>query len=107
MGGITYKHFLTYSIDTIIVGTFSTGEARLLFSSAQVDYLRYWLHAMKLTKAIIPLPYSDCLLTESNLSTVSPVTYPDGGSLRQAIKVSACLCTIKATYQRLSDHREE
>lgn len=44
---------------------------------------------MKLTKNIVPLPYSDCLLTESNLKTVSPVVYPDGGSLRQAIKVSA------------------
>ncbi|KAF8974470.1 hypothetical protein BDZ97DRAFT_25748 [Flammula alnicola] len=69
------------------MGTFPTGEARLLFSSAQVDYLRYWLHAMQLTKHIIPLPYSDCLLTESNLKTVSPVVYPDGGSLRNAIKI--------------------
>ncbi|PPQ77435.1 hypothetical protein CVT25_011017 [Psilocybe cyanescens] len=68
------------------MGTFPTGEARLLFSSRQVDYLRYWLHAMKLTKDIVPLPYSDCLLTESNLKTVSPVVYPDGGSLRNAIK---------------------
>ncbi|PPQ68001.1 hypothetical protein CVT26_007364 [Gymnopilus dilepis] len=67
-------------------GTFETGEARLLFSSAQIDYIRYWLHAMKLTKTIVPLPYSDCLLTESNLKTVSPVVYPDGGSLRNAIK---------------------
>ncbi|KDR83650.1 hypothetical protein GALMADRAFT_86044 [Galerina marginata CBS 339.88] len=69
------------------MGTFPTGEARLLFSSAQVDYLRYWLHAMKLTKNVVPLPYSDCLLTESNLKTISPIVYPDGGSLRQAIKV--------------------
>lgn len=68
-------------------GTFHTGESRLLFSSAQVDYIRYWLHAMKLTKNIISLPYSDCLLTESNLRNVSPVVYKDGGSLRNAIKV--------------------
>ena len=87
MGGITCSHSL-HRILSRVIGTFSTGEARLLFSSAQVDYLRYWLHAMKLTKAIIPLPYSDCLLTESNLCTVSPATYPDGGSLKQAIKVS-------------------
>ncbi|KAH9482738.1 Good for full DBP5 activity protein 2 [Psilocybe cubensis] len=69
------------------IGTFATGEARLLFSSRQVDYLRYWLHAMQLTKGIVPLPYSDCLLTESNLETVSPVVYPDGLSLRNALKV--------------------
>ncbi|KJA30186.1 hypothetical protein HYPSUDRAFT_61027 [Hypholoma sublateritium FD-334 SS-4] len=69
------------------IGTFDSGEARLLFSSAQVDYLRYWLHAMKLTKTIVPLPYSDCLLTESLLKTVSPVVYSDGFTLRNAIKV--------------------
>lgn len=69
------------------IGTFQTGEARLLFSSAQVDYLRYWLHAMGLTKHTVPLPYSNCLLTDANLKTVSEVIYPDGGSLRQAIKV--------------------
>ena len=73
-------------------GTFATGESRLLFSSAQVDYIRYWLHTMQLTKDVIPLPYSDCLLTESNLRNVSPVVYRDGGSLRNAIKVRALTC---------------
>lgn len=75
----------TYDIHDL--GTFVTGESRLLFSSAQVDYIRYWLHTMQLTKDIIPLPYSDCLLTESNLRNVSPVVYNDGGSLRNALKV--------------------
>lgn len=72
-------------------GTFDTGEARLLFSSAQIDYVRYWLHAMQLTEHIVPLPYSDCMLTDSNLKTVSPVVYPDGGSVRNAIKVVNCV----------------
>ena len=72
-----------------------TGESRLLFSSAQVDYIRYWLHAMQLTKEIIPLPYSDCLLTESNLRNVSPVVYHDGGSLRNAIKVQVLTSTLE------------
>lgn len=72
-----------------------TGESRLLFSSAQVDYIRYWLHAMQLTKEVIPLPYSDCLLTESNLRNVSPVVYHDGGSLRNSIKVRALTGTIE------------
>jgi len=40
-----------------------------------------------LTKTIVPLPYSDCLLTESNLKhRPLPRVYPDGGSLRSAIK---------------------
>ena len=86
----TFLHIMLNNV----TGTFPSGESRLLFSSAQVDYLRYWLHAMKLTKAIIPLPYSDCLLTKSNLRTVSPIVYANGGSLKQAIKVSACLRTI-------------
>ena len=92
MGRIPFA-FLPLIIMNHITGTFPTGESRLLFSSAQVDYIRYWLHAMKLTKAIIPLPYSDCLLTESDLRTVTTITYATGGLLKQAIKVSACLCT--------------
>lgn len=70
----------------LYLGTFPTGESRLLFSSAQVDYIRYWLHAMGLTKETIPLPYSDCLLTGSDLRHVSTVVYKDGFSLRNAVK---------------------
>ncbi|KAJ7665526.1 hypothetical protein B0H17DRAFT_1090798 [Mycena rosella] len=68
------------------IGTFHDGQGRLLFSSAQVDYIRYWLHAMKLTTDIIPLPYSECLLTQSEFSNVTSVTYMDGGALRVAVK---------------------
>ncbi|KAJ6598966.1 hypothetical protein DFH09DRAFT_1129679 [Mycena vulgaris] len=71
---------------SMFIGTFHDGQSRLLFSSAQVDYIRYWLHAMKLTTDIIPLPYSECLLTQNEFSTVSPVTYSDGGALRGAVK---------------------
>ncbi|KAJ7507915.1 hypothetical protein B0H11DRAFT_1969295 [Mycena galericulata] len=71
---------------SMFLGTFHDGESRLLFSSAQVDYVRYWLHAMKLTKEIIPLPYSDCLLTASEFASVSPVKYLNGGALRGAVK---------------------
>ncbi|KAJ7276492.1 hypothetical protein B0H12DRAFT_1005097 [Mycena haematopus] len=71
---------------SLFLGTFHDGQQRLLFSSAQVDYVRYWLHAMQLTSSIIPLPYSECLLTSSEFSNVSPVIYRDGGSLRSSIK---------------------
>ncbi|KAJ7179045.1 hypothetical protein C8R46DRAFT_1072301 [Mycena filopes] len=71
---------------TMFKGTFHNGEQRLLFSSAQIDYIRYWLHAMRLTEAIIPLPYSDCLLTSSEFSNVTTVVYTDGGALRGAVK---------------------
>ena len=69
-------------------GTLENGEARLLFSSAQVEYIRYWLHTMGLTKELIPLPYSDCLLTSSRLQNHSPVIFKTGGDLRQSLKVS-------------------
>ncbi|KAF8076494.1 hypothetical protein FPV67DRAFT_1618269 [Lyophyllum atratum] len=89
------------------MGTFVTGESRLLFSSAQVDYIRYWLHAMQLTKEMIPLPYSDCLLTESNLRGVSPVVYPDGGSLRGAIKkIDKNNKRLKGSNPMLTSRRE-
>jgi hypothetical protein len=68
-------------------GILDNGEARLLFSSAQVEYIRYWLHAMGLTKELIPLPYSDCLLTSARLQNISPVVYKTGGELHLAIKV--------------------
>lgn len=70
-----------------MIGTLQNFETRLLFSSAQVEYIRAWLHATKLTKTMIPIPYSDCLLTESNLKNVSPIYFSDGGELRNSIKV--------------------
>ncbi|PFH52807.1 hypothetical protein AMATHDRAFT_73933 [Amanita thiersii Skay4041] len=70
----------------LYIGQLHTGEIRLLFSSAQVDYIRYWLHALDMTKSIIPLPYSDCLLTNSELKNVSTVVYKDGTALRKAVK---------------------
>jgi len=54
---------------------------------------------MGLTKHIVPLPYSDCLLTDANLKTVSEVIYPDGGSLHKAVKVRCTLfITSKVSY---------
>ncbi|KAI4525661.1 hypothetical protein K525DRAFT_260823 [Schizophyllum commune Loenen D] len=70
----------------LYLGTFPNGQSRLLFSSAQIDYVRYWLHAMGLTETEIPLPYSNCLLLESSLRQVSPISYKNGGDLRGAIK---------------------
>ncbi|KAI6034344.1 hypothetical protein BKA83DRAFT_4188596 [Pisolithus microcarpus] len=70
----------------LYLGTLQNFESRLLLSSAQVEYMRYWLHAMQLTKHPIPLPYSDCLLTESNLRHVSPVHFKTREALRTTLK---------------------
>src|SRR5260370_12456142 len=72
---------------TFLSGTLEDGEARLMFSSAHVEYVRYWLHAIGLTKELIPLPYSDCLLTPSRLQNHSPVIYNTGAELRNPLKV--------------------
>jgi hypothetical protein len=85
IGQLTFL-FIIYSLISV-QGTFHAGDSRLLFSSAQVDYVRYWLHAMKLTSSIIPMPYSDCMLVESDLRNVSPVVFKTGGELRASNKV--------------------
>ncbi|KAG9317407.1 hypothetical protein JVU11DRAFT_1606 [Chiua virens] len=70
----------------LYMGTLQNFETRLLFSSAQVEYIRYWLHAMQLTQNPISLPYSDCLLTESSLRHVSPVNFTTREDLRKVLR---------------------
>lgn len=85
--GITILMCFHPTVLNILPGTFPSGEARLLFSSKQVDYLRHWLYKMQITKTILPLPYSNCLLVSSELKTISPARYATGGELKKAIKV--------------------
>ncbi|KAF9013818.1 hypothetical protein BDZ89DRAFT_963002 [Hymenopellis radicata] len=85
-------------------GILPNGQSCLLFSSKQVDYLRYWLHAMEITKTRVPLPYSSCLLLPSELKTVSPVCFKTGGELRMANKVrlrNAQPNTRRLTFERV------
>lgn len=46
---------------------------------------------MGLTKQLVPLPYADCMLVEGDLKFVTKVNYPDGQSLRIAVKVCSVL----------------
>ncbi|KAF7301751.1 hypothetical protein MIND_00740700 [Mycena indigotica] len=62
------------------------GEARLLFTSKQIDYLRYWLHEMGLTEEMVPLPHSDALIMKDELESAEPVFFKTGGDLRGAVK---------------------
>ncbi|KAJ7929192.1 hypothetical protein B0H13DRAFT_940041 [Mycena leptocephala] len=66
------------------IGTFHDGQARLLFSFAQVDYLRYWLHSMRLTEALISLPYR--MLLESSVATTVPTIFESLSALGAASK---------------------
>lgn len=67
---------------------FENGEARLLFSSAQVEYIRYYLHAMGQVNDLLPLPASEYLIRKSDLKSCAPAYYSDSPSLKKAIKVS-------------------
>ncbi|KAF8492896.1 hypothetical protein JB92DRAFT_3127644 [Gautieria morchelliformis] len=71
---------------TLTMGTMENGESRLLFSSQQVEYMRYWLHAVGFTTSRLPIPSSNYLLTESSLKSTSPVTYKTGAELKAAVK---------------------
>ncbi|EPQ59436.1 hypothetical protein GLOTRDRAFT_35133 [Gloeophyllum trabeum ATCC 11539] len=79
----------------LFMGTLHNGESRLMFSSAQVEYIRYWLHAMQLTKDLIPIPNSEALLTSEHLRNVSPMYYNDASVLKKALK------TIEKNNKRL------
>lgn len=69
------------------LGTLNSGQARLLFSSGQVEYIRYWLHAMGLTKEPLPLPSSDYLLATADLRDVSKAIYKTEKDIKDALKV--------------------
>ncbi|KLO10176.1 hypothetical protein SCHPADRAFT_795168, partial [Schizopora paradoxa] len=70
----------------LFMGTLNSGQARLLFSSGQVEYIRYWLHAMGLTKEPLPLPSSDYLLSTSDLRDVSKAIYKTEKDIKDALK---------------------
>jgi hypothetical protein len=58
-----------------------------MFSSAQIEYIQYWLYAMQLTREPIAIPSSECLILESDLQHVSPVVYKNGQEFKKAQKV--------------------
>ncbi|EIM88114.1 uncharacterized protein STEHIDRAFT_138556 [Stereum hirsutum FP-91666 SS1] len=68
------------------IGTLNNGEARLLYSSAQIDYIRLWLVKTGLTKEMIPLPYNACMLTSSNLQNCAPAIFKTAAELKKATR---------------------
>ena len=61
-----------------------------MFSSAQIEYLRYLLHAMGFTAKPLPLPSSEHLLTESKLTNVTTVYLDTPLEIKKAYDV----CTL-------------
>lgn len=70
-----------------LLGVFESGEARLLFSSAQVEYIRYYLHAMGLVNDLLPLPSSEYLIRKSDLKSCAPEYFSDAPTMKKRIKV--------------------
>ena len=82
-------------MSNISSGVLKTGESRLLFSSKQVEYARYWIYAMGLTKDPSPLPCSDVLILPNELKHVGRMFYKTGSDLRGALKVC---CDFNEVY---------
>ena len=80
---------------------------RLLLSSAQVEYIVYYLHAMGLTRAPIPLPSSEYLIREADLRNCSPDVYRDAEVLKRSIKVRPRPRRRRARRARCADRRAE
>ncbi|KAH8113271.1 hypothetical protein DFH11DRAFT_1856907 [Phellopilus nigrolimitatus] len=70
----------------LFIGTLPSGLLRLMFSSGQIEYIRYWLHAMGFTKELLPLPTSDYLLTNSTLRNCSETYYKDAAEVKKALR---------------------
>ena len=60
---------------------------RLLFSSKQVEYLRYYLQVCRCTKTMIPIPSTEYLILPGDLRNCSPDVYRDPAVLKRSIKV--------------------
>ncbi|KAK7048085.1 putative nucleolar protein C2C4.08 [Favolaschia claudopus] len=71
---------------SLFLGMCHDGHQHLLFSSAQVDCVRFWLHAARLTANIIPPPNPEHQMTATEFFTLSAVTCPDVDSVRLALK---------------------
>ena len=72
-----------------------------MFSSAQIEYIQYWLYTMKLTREPIPIPSPEVLILESDLQHISPAVYKNGQEFKKAQKVVAAEKLFKVTSHDL------
>jgi hypothetical protein len=63
--------------------TLFNGESRLCFSSAQVEYARYYVKAVGLVDILLPLPSSHYLITKSTINSVSPIYYDKASTIKK------------------------
>ncbi|KAF8305387.1 hypothetical protein DL93DRAFT_2144637 [Clavulina sp. PMI_390] len=78
--------------------TLYNGESRLCFSSAQVEYARYYVKAVGLVNHTLPLPSSHYLLTKSMINAVSPIYYTAANAIKKDLaKISKNNKKLKST----------
>ncbi|KAL5488113.1 hypothetical protein ACEPAI_6221 [Sanghuangporus weigelae] len=95
----------------LFIGTLPKGESRLMFSSAQVEYLRYLVHAMGFAKKPLPLPSSEYLLTEAKLTNVTTVYLKTPYEIKKAydkvrknsrkVRNDAILATYRYSFEKV------
>ncbi|KAG8891747.1 hypothetical protein FRB99_003386, partial [Tulasnella sp. 403] len=64
----------------------ATNEIRLLFTSKQIEYTRYWLYEMEITPDKVPIPGVGYILTEDKFKSLTPTLYKTGTDLKRALK---------------------
>lgn len=81
-------------------GTLPHGQSRLLLSSKQAEYARYWVHAMGLSKNLLPLPSSESLITRETLRHVSEMHCKTAEEIKNAVKVCINTLLVWCKYSR-------
>lgn len=79
-------------------GTRVWHEKLLLFSSAHVEYIRYWLHAMKLTEKPISIPSSNDMVFREEVMNFTPTVFSTKESLQKYKRVSTAVAMSHASH---------
>ena len=86
------------------IGILPHGQSRLLFSSKQVEYARYWVHAMGYSKNLLPMPSGESLITRETLRHVSEMHCKTAEEIKIAVKV--CFALLSPTWEMVVLMRE-
>ncbi|KAG8891007.1 hypothetical protein FRB98_000016 [Tulasnella sp. 332] len=92
----------------LTLGTMKTNnESRMLFSTAQVEYVRYWLYEMGITPQQIPLPRACYIVTPDMLRSEVQTMYKTAQDLRKALKdLGKANKRVKDVDPDIADRRE-
>ncbi|KAG8976527.1 hypothetical protein FRB90_009142, partial [Tulasnella sp. 427] len=88
----------------------ANNEIRLLFSSAQIEYIRYWLYEMGITPQKIPIPRSQYVIPEDQLMNITPRLFKSDSEIKKAqkdiVKMNKRLKGVDSGMQSLRERFE-